>query len=66
MTLCCTKPNAAYSRHATVWLPISFMEEDVFQPVHILSGGEKTRLKLCIFMNTQVNTLFLDEPHKPS
>jgi len=39
-----------------------FQGEDVFKPVHLLSGGEKTRLKLCIFMNTQVNTLFLDEP----
>ena len=39
-----------------------FQGEDVFKPVRILSGGEKTRLKLCIFMNTQVNTLFLDEP----
>ena len=27
-----------------------------------LSGGEKTRLKLCLFMGKSVNTLFLDEP----
>ena len=36
--------------------------EDVFKEVSVLSGGEKTRLRLCLFMNDQINTLFLDEP----
>ncbi len=39
-----------------------FSGEDVFKRVSALSGGEKTRLKLCLFMGAQVNTLFLDEP----
>ena len=39
-----------------------FTGEEVFKAVEVLSGGEKTRLKLCLFMNTGVNTLFLDEP----
>ncbi len=39
-----------------------FTGEEVFKRVEVLSGGEKTRLKLCLFMNTGVNTLFLDEP----
>ena len=39
-----------------------FRGEDVFKTVAVLSGGEKTRLRLCIFMNDAVNTLFLDEP----
>ncbi|MEA5039982.1 MAG: ABC-F family ATP-binding cassette domain-containing protein [Clostridiaceae bacterium] len=39
-----------------------FKGEDVFKTVSVLSGGEKTRLKLCLFMGQQVNTLFLDEP----
>ncbi len=39
-----------------------FTGEEVFKTVEVLSGGEKTRLKLCLFMNTGVNTLFLDEP----
>ncbi|ODU56779.1 MAG: hypothetical protein ABT01_03300 [Clostridium sp. SCN 57-10] len=39
-----------------------FTGEEVFKTVSVLSGGEKTRLKLCLFMNTGVNTLFLDEP----
>lgn len=40
----------------------SFLGEDVFKEVSVLSGGEKTRLRLCLFMNDQINTLFLDEP----
>ncbi|MBQ7624162.1 MAG: ABC-F family ATP-binding cassette domain-containing protein [Clostridia bacterium] len=39
-----------------------FRGEDVFKTVSSLSGGEKTRLKLCLFMGKSVNTLFLDEP----
>ena len=39
-----------------------FKGEEVFKTVEVLSGGEKTRLKLCVFMYSQVNTLFLDEP----
>lgn len=39
-----------------------FQGETVFREVSVLSGGEKARLKLCIFMNSEINTLFLDEP----
>lgn len=39
-----------------------FRGDDVFKTVDVLSGGEKTRLKLCIFMHEEINTLFLDEP----
>ena len=39
-----------------------FQGETVFKEVSVLSGGEKARLKLCIFMNSEINTLFLDEP----
>jgi len=39
-----------------------FRGEEVFKTVSVLSGGEKTRLKLCLFMYQQINTLFLDEP----
>ena len=39
-----------------------FRGEEVFKTVNVLSGGEKTRLKLCLFMSENVNTLFLDEP----
>ncbi|WP_069650654.1 ribosomal protection-like ABC-F family protein [Caloranaerobacter ferrireducens] len=39
-----------------------FYSEDVFKTVKNLSGGEKTRLKLCLLMQQDINTLILDEP----
>ena len=36
--------------------------EDVFKSVSVLSGGELSRLKLCILMDEEVNLLILDEP----
>ena len=40
----------------------NFKGDEVFKTVGVLSGGEKTRLKLCLFMYQKINTLFLDEP----
>jgi len=39
-----------------------FNAEDVLKRVGNLSGGEKSRLKLCLLMQEQVNFLILDEP----
>ncbi|MDR1821946.1 MAG: ABC-F family ATP-binding cassette domain-containing protein [Oscillospiraceae bacterium] len=39
-----------------------FSGEDVFKQVRTLSGGEKSRLRLCILMNADINLLILDEP----
>ncbi len=39
-----------------------FSGEDVFKPVSALSGGERSRLKLCMLMKEDVNFLILDEP----
>ncbi len=39
-----------------------FRGEDVFKSVAVLSGGELSRLKLCILMDEDVNFLILDEP----
>ncbi|NLO48052.1 MAG: ABC-F family ATP-binding cassette domain-containing protein [Clostridiales bacterium] len=39
-----------------------FSGENVFKPVSVLSGGEKSRLRLCILMNESINLLVLDEP----
>ena len=39
-----------------------FQGEDVFRPVSVLSGGEQSRLRLCMLMDEKVNFLILDEP----
>ena len=39
-----------------------FRGEDVFKPVSALSGGERSRLRLCILMDEKINLLVLDEP----
>ncbi len=39
-----------------------FSGEDVFTPVSCLSGGEQSRLRLCILMKDEINFLILDEP----
>ena len=39
-----------------------FQGEDVFKTVSVLSGGEQSRLRLCILMDEKVNFLILDEP----
>ena len=36
--------------------------EDVFKPVSVLSGGEQSRLRLCMLMDEEINLLVLDEP----
>lgn len=39
-----------------------FTGEEVFKPVSSLSGGEKSRLKLFLLMQYEINLLILDEP----
>ena len=39
-----------------------FRGEDVFKPVSALSGGEQSRLRLCMLMDERINLLILDEP----
>ena len=39
-----------------------FQGEDVFKQVANLSGGEKSRLRLCMLMDEKINLLILDEP----
>ena len=39
-----------------------FSGDDVFKPVSALSGGEQSRLRLCILMKDDINLLVLDEP----
>lgn len=39
-----------------------FQGEDVFKKVSALSGGEQSRLRLCMLMDEKINLLILDEP----
>ena len=39
-----------------------FSGDDVFKQVEDLSGGEKSRLRLCMLMKDEINLLILDEP----
>ena len=39
-----------------------FQGEDVFKNVGNLSGGEQSRLRLCMLMDEKINLLILDEP----
>ncbi len=40
----------------------NFRGEDVFKSVSVLSGGEQSRLRLCMLMDDAINLLVLDEP----
>lgn len=55
---CRCQPQEARDRLAA----FGFRGEDVFTPVGALSGGEKSRLRLCMLMGADVNFLILDEP----
>ena len=55
---CRCPPQEARDRLAA----FGFRGEDVFTPVGTLSGGEKSRLRLCMLMGSDINFLILDEP----
>ena len=55
---CRCQPQEARDRLAA----FGFRGEDVFTPVGALSGGERSRLKLCMLMGGEINLLILDEP----
>ena len=55
---CRCQPQEARDRLAA----FGFCGESVFTPVGTLSGGEKSRLRLCMLMGADINFLILDEP----
>ena len=55
---CRCQPQEARDRLAA----FGFRGEDVFTPVGALSGGERSRLRLCMLMGREINFLILDEP----
>ncbi len=55
---CKCSPQQARDRLAA----FGFRGEDVMTAVGALSGGEKSRLRLCMLMGSDINFLILDEP----
>ena len=55
---CKAAPQDARDRLAA----FHFTGEDVFKTVGSLSGGEQSRLRLCMLMRSDINFLILDEP----
>lgn len=51
-----------YAEARTALAKALFCRDDVFKKISQLSGGEKSRLKLCSMSQDQVNFLILDEP----
>lgn len=56
----CLKINEGEAR--ALLAKYRFRSEDVHKVVGNLSGGEKSRLRLCLLMQAEVNLLILDEP----
>ncbi len=49
-------------RARAILAAFNFRGRDVFKIAGTLSGGEKSRLKLCLLMQSETNLLLLDEP----
>lgn len=54
--------NISYGAARAQLAKVLFMNEDVNRKIKFLSGGEKSRLKLCSLTYEGVNFLILDEP----
>lgn len=58
----CSELNMSISSARNLLGKFLFSGDDVFKKIGILSGGEKSRLRLLLEMRESVNLLFLDEP----
>ncbi|MHB8131705.1 MAG: ribosomal protection-like ABC-F family protein, partial [Mobilitalea sp.] len=58
----CDLHNITYGAARSQLAKVLFLNEDVNKKIKFLSGGEKSRLKLCSLTFTGVNLLVLDEP----
>lgn len=55
-------PNLTNTEIRNVLAAFLFTDDDVFQPIHTLSGGERGRISLAKLMLSNANFLILDEP----
>ena len=55
-------PTLNHTQIRNVLAAFLFTGDDVFKPVHLLSGGEKGRVSLAKLMLSKANFLLLDEP----
>ena len=62
METLCYATGVSAERARSVLAGFHFRAADVIKKIGALSGGEKSRLKLCILMQENVNFLLLDEP----
>ncbi|HLR72374.1 MAG TPA: Vga family ABC-F type ribosomal protection protein, partial [Pseudogracilibacillus sp.] len=46
----------------TVLARLHFFDDDVYKPIHVLSGGERVKVALAKIFVSEANTLILDEP----
>ena len=60
--MCASKKGLSAQSARNRLAAYDFRGEDVFKPVSVLSGGEQSRLRLCMLMDGEVNFLILDEP----
>ncbi len=57
-----SETNRSEENSRSILAKFHFSAADVVKKVSVLSGGEKSRLKLCLMMQKNINFLLLDEP----
>ena len=58
----CYAAGVSVEKARSILTGYHFTATDVIKKVGIISGGEKSRLKLCMMMQGKINFLLLDEP----
>lgn len=62
LEILCLEIGSGEDKARNILAGFHFKGKDVFKKAGSLSGGEKSRLKLCLLMQTDANFLMLDEP----